>query len=82
MTIRYTLTAFATGIALLTGPLHAGGPVLEGEEPTIVAPDRAHKINPLLILGGIVLIGILAGGGSNGGAVCNGDEQVPTPEPC
>jgi hypothetical protein len=76
MHIRYTLTAYAVGIALLTNPLQAGGPILEEPEGTaeaVVAGDRDNKALPWII-GGIIVLGLLAGGGGSSD-VCN------TPEP-
>lgn len=78
MHLKLTAITIATGIALLTGPLHAGGPVLEGEEPTIVSPDHDRKIGVLPILIGIGILAVLAGSG--GGDVCYGDDPAPTPD--
>ena len=80
MTIRHTLTAIATGTALLlTAPVHAGGPVII-EDTTESAPVVRDKRDntALLIFGAIVVGALLLGGG--GSDVCNGDDQ-PTPEP-
>ncbi len=79
--MRLTLPIAALAIAAAVNPLHAGGPVLEGEEPTIVSPDHDRKIGVLPILIGIGILAILAGSGG-GSDVCNGDEPAPTPEPC
>lgn len=82
--IRYTLTAIATGTALLlTAPVHAGGPVIVAEEP-IVAEARPSSegrwVLPVIV--GLLVIGALAsGGGDDGpvdpGPVCNGDDGGP-----
>ena len=80
MNIRTTLLTAATGIALLTNPVWAGGPVLIPEEPPIadVRPqgDGGNWIVPVIV-GAIVLCAIACGGGDDGpvdpGPVCNGD---------
>lgn len=78
--IRYTLTAIATGTALLFSPVLAGGPVLV--EDDFVAEARPSSegrwVVPVIVILGIGLA--LASKGSGSDAVCNGDEQ-PTPEP-
>lgn len=81
MNIRYTLTAIATGIALLTSPAFAGGPVLVEEhyeaEP---APKLSAGEKAALAIGLLLVIALASGGSSD---VCNGDEQpVPEPGPC
>lgn len=77
MNIRYTLTAIATGAALLlTAPVQAGGPVIE--DAAEAAPlVRSHNNRLVPILFGLAVAAILLGGGSD--SPCNGDE--PTPEP-
>jgi hypothetical protein len=79
MTIRYTLTAIATGTALLFSPVLAGGPVIEdtAESAPIVRSQRDHTA--LLIIGAIIVGGLLIGSG--GSDVCNGPDEQPTPEP-
>lgn len=49
-------------------PAHAGGPVLIEEEYTVAEPQR---VNPLVIVGGLLLIGALVSGG--------GDDDAPAP---
>ena len=81
MTIRYTLTAIATGTALLlTAPVHAGGPVITAEEPFIqeARPSSEGRwVVPVIV--GLIIIGALASGGSSD--VCQGPDDQPTPEP-
>lgn len=80
--IRTTLLASAVGIAaLLTAPVHAGGPVvIEGEDPPLVAGDRDRKPNILPILIGVGILALIAGsGGGDSGAICNGEETPTTP---
>ena len=81
MTIRYTLTAAATGIALLlTVPVHAGGPVLIVEEAYEAEPTP--KLTPgqkIAIAAGFLIVGglLLGGGGSDGpsACTCNGPDD-------
>ena len=80
MNIRTTLLTAATGIALLTNPVFAGGPVLIEEEPPIadVRPqgDGGNWIVPVIV-GAIVLCAIACGGGDDSPIApeptCNGD---------
>lgn len=79
MNIRSTLLATAIGIALLTGPLNAGGPVIvedayEAEPQGHSLKDAAPYIIAALIIGGL----ILSGGNCNQGE----PEPTPTPAPC
>ncbi len=85
MVLKHTLLTAATGIALLTNPVFAGGPVVVAEEPPIadVRPqgDGGNWIVPVIV-GAIVLCAIACGGGDDspiapeptcnddGGAVC------------
>lgn len=75
MTLSQTLIAAVTGIALLTGPLHAGGPVLEGEEP-LDADEQEHRGGWILPVLGILVIGALIASGGN----CHNSNPQPEPE--
>ena len=78
MNIRYTLTAIATGAALLlTAPVRAGGPVIVEDAAEAAPLVRSHNNRLVPILFGLAVAAILLGGGSD--SPCNGDE--PTPEP-
>ena len=81
MTIRYTLTAIATGTALLlTAPVHAGGPVIVQEDPMVAEARPSSEgrwVLPVIV--GLIIIGALASGGSSD--VCQGPDEQPTPEP-
>lgn len=80
MTIRYTLTAIATGTALLFSPALAGGPVIVQEDPMIAEARPSSEgrwVVPVIV--GLIIIGALASGGSD--AVCQGPDEQPTPGP-
>lgn len=80
MSIRQTLLASATGIALLTSPALAGGPVIVTEEAPIADArpqgDGGSWIVPVIV-GAIVLCAIACGDGDDPvtppGPVCNSD---------
>lgn len=78
--MKLTITAIATGLALLlTQPAIAGGAVLEDTTET-VAPDRDRKIGGFLIaLAAVALIASLAN--SNGNCVTEEVTPGPTPDP-
>lgn len=82
MNIRLTLTALATGIALLTSPGFAGGPVIVEDAYAAEAPATKRKVPAWVFLAlGAVVVAAIAGGG---GDVCTAEEVPvePTPEPC
>jgi len=65
MTANQTILAAATGIALLlTAPVQAGGPVIieNTESAPVIVQDKRDN-TALLILGGIIVLGLFAGGG-------------------
>lgn len=81
MDLKQTLITAATGIALLTNPVWAGGPVIvTTEEPPIadVRPqgDGGSWVVPVIV-GAIVLCAIACGGGDDSPIApeptCNGD---------
>lgn len=80
MDLKHTLLTAATGIALLTNPVFAGGPVIVTEEPPIadVRPqgDGGKWVVPVIV-GAIVLCAIACGGGDDSPIApeptCNGD---------
>lgn len=76
--MRLTLTAIATGLAvLLTAPVHAGGAVVI-EEPEVTAPDRDNAwVVPLLL--GLLAVGLIASGGGDAVSVDVPDDK---PQPC
>lgn len=77
--IRTTLLASAIGIAaLLTAPVHAGGPVLVEEPPQVEADTEDGRIPGWVVpaaVGSIVLLAIVIGSDT-----CNGDAQPTEPE--
>lgn len=78
--MRLTLLATAIGLAALTNPLHAGGPVII-EDPAEAAPlVRSHNNRLVPILFGLAVAAIILGGGGDN---CNtpDPEPEPTPEP-
>lgn len=81
MTVTQTITAIATGTALLlTQPAFAGGPVIEDDyEAEAQTHGKAGWIVPVAIL--LIIAAAASGGSKSGGSVCYGDD-VPTPEPC
>lgn len=63
-------------------PAHAGGPVIIEEAYEAEAPQKMRPGDKIAIaVLGIVVLGLIAGGGKGGGDVCNGQDDVPTPEP-
>lgn len=79
--MRLTLITAVTGIALLlTQPLQAGGPVISPEqiEGVAEAPPRGSNKALPWIIGGLVVLAIIAGGGSD---PCNGPDTTPEPGP-
>lgn len=62
MTLKQTLLAFTLGIAALTGPASAGGPVIEdaAETPADVARSFAHRWPEVLIGGAVGAVVLLA----------------------
>ena len=84
MVLKHTLLTAATGIALLTNPTFAGGPVIVTEEPPIadVRPqgDGGNWVVPVIV-GAIVLCAIACGGGDDSPIApeptCNGDDGGP-----
>lgn len=80
MVLKHTLLTAATGIALLTNPTFAGGPVIVTEEPPIadVRPqgDGGSWVVPVIV-GAIVLCAFLCDGGDDSPIApeptCNGD---------
>jgi len=84
MDLKHTLLTAATGIALLTNPSFAGGPVIVAEEPPIadVRPqgDGGSWVVPVIV-GAIVLCAFLCDGGDDGPIApeptCNGDDSGP-----
>ena len=84
MDLKQTLITAATGIALLTNPVFAGGPVIVTEEPPIadVRPqgDGGSWVVPVIV-GVIVLCAIACGGGDDSPIApqptCNGDDGGP-----
>lgn len=80
MTVTQTITAIATGTALLlTQPAFAGGPVLVEDDYEAEAAPKRNWIVPAAIL--LIIAAAASGGSKGGGSVCYGDD-VPTPEPC
>lgn len=80
MNLKLTLTAIATGTALLFSPALAGGPVIvedTAESAPIVRSQRDYTA--LLIIGAIIVGGLLIGSG--GSDVCQGPDEQPTPGP-
>ncbi len=70
MTLKQTLLAFTLGIAALTGPASAGGPVIEDAaeaEPLV----RSHNNRLVPILFGLAVAAILLGGGGGSDCTCN-----------
>lgn len=79
MTLKQTLLAFTLGIAALTGPASAGGPVIE--DAAEAAPlVRSHNNRLVPILFGIAVAAILLGGG--GSDPCQWDEPTPDDGGC
>lgn len=74
--MKPTLTAIATGLALLlTVPAQAGGPVIEDTTET-VAPDRERNVLPFLFAGALI-VALIAGQSGN----CVTEEVTPGPTP-
>lgn len=79
MDLKQTLITAATGIALLTNPVFAGGPIVTEEPPIAdVRPqgDGGSWVVPVIV-GAIVLCAFLCDGGDDApdvvpGPVCNG----------
>ena len=75
MVLKHTLLTAATGIALLTNPVWAGGPVIT-EEPPIAAVrpqgDGGKWVVPVIV--GIGILAIIAGGGGSN-CTCNGPDD-------
>lgn len=81
MTIRYTLTAIATGTALLlTAPVHAGGPVIVEDAAEAAPLVRSHNNRLVPILFGLAVAAILLGGGSD--SPCNTPDEPTEPGGC
>ncbi len=70
------LTTLAVILALAT-PLHAGGPVLEDMTETAPMPERNNALP--WIIGGIIILGLIASGGDDAPVTPGPD---PKPEPC
>lgn len=79
MTIKTTILALTIGIAALTGPASAGGPVIAPEDIAEAEPlVRSHNNRLVPILFGLAVAAILLGGGSD---PCNGPDTTPEPGP-
>ena len=75
MVLKHTLLTAATGIALLTNPVWAGGPVITEEPPIAdVRPqgDGGKWVVPVIVVLGAFAI-IAGGGGSD--CTCNGPDD-------
>ena len=75
MDLKHTLLTAATGIALLTNPVFAGGPVIVTEEPPIadVRPQGD---------GGKWVVPVIVGASVLGAIACEGGDDSPiAPEP-
>ena len=80
MIIRNTVLTIALGIATLTGPASAGGPIIAPEDIAEAEPlVRSHNNKLVPILFGLAVAAILLSGGGHD-APCHGDVE-PTPEP-
>lgn len=77
MDLKTTLLTAATGIALLTSPVFAGGPVIVTEEPPIadVRPqgDGGKWVVPVIV--GIGILAIIAGSGGGSDCTCTSPED-------
>ncbi len=77
--IRTTLLAFTLGIAALTGPASAGGPVIAPEDIAEAEPlVRSHNNKLVPILFGLAVAAILLSGGGHD-SPCNGPDTTPEP---
>lgn len=83
MKLKNLLIGLVAGASLaLSGVAYAGGPVIEGEEPPLVAGDRFEKkpnIVPFLIAAGIIAIIASSGGGDGPTETCYGDPDPVDP---
>jgi hypothetical protein len=78
--MKTTLLAIATGLAFLTQPVAAGGPVIVEDTTETVAPDRDNGwVVPVVI--GLLIIGAIASGGGDGVSVDTPDDGGPKPCP-
>lgn len=79
MTIRMTILAATIGLsALITAPVHAGGPVIIEETPLVEA-DTEDGRRPGWIVPAAIFTVVLIAIASGGGDVCNGDEEPAVP---
>ncbi len=79
MTLKQTLLAFTLGIAALTGPASAGGPVIAPEDIAEAEPlVRSHNNKLVPILFGLAVAAILLSGGGHD-SPCNGPDTTPEP---
>ena len=79
--IRTTLLAFTLGIAALTGPASAGGPVIAPEDIAEAEPlVRSHNNKLVPILFGLAVAAILLSGGSD--SPCNTPDEPTEPGGC
>lgn len=73
MVLKHTLLTAATGIALLTNPVFAGGPIVTEEPPIAdVRPqgDGGKWVVPVIV--GVVILGAILIGSDN----CNSGEPT------